>query len=244
MKRRRMMEHKSFAVVDAIPLLNQLPHHVANAIMVVVFLMIIAYLGTRGLRKDQKKYFVPEAKLTFRSAGEMIVEGILKIVKDNMGPRGPEFMMIIGALALFIFTSNVLGLIPGFHSPTENINTTAACAITVFFLTHYYGLREHGIKYLKQFVGPVIWLAPIMVPIELISHLVRPLSLSVRLFGNIFGDHTAFAIFFGLVPLVIPVPMMFLGLFVAIVQTFVFILLSMAYFAGALEGHEHEEHEG
>jgi F-type H+-transporting ATPase subunit a len=237
------MEHKSFVVVDAIPLLNQLPHHVANAIMVVVFLMVIAYLGTRGLRKNTKKSFIPEAKLTFRTAGEMIVEGLLKIVKDNMGPRGPEFMMIIGALALFIFTSNILGLIPGFHSPTETLNTTAACAITVFCFTHYYGIREHGIKYLKQFTGPIIWLAPLMIPIELIGHFVRPVSLSIRLFGNIFGDHYVAGVVFGLVPFLLPLPMMVLGLFVAIVQTLVFILLSMAYFSGAIEGHEHEEHE-
>jgi len=234
------MGHEGFSVVDAIPLLNQLPSHVSNAIVVVVLLMIVAYLGTRGLRRDQKKSFVPEAKLTFRSAGEMIVEGILKIVKDNMGPRGPEFMMIIGALALFIFVSNVLGLIPGFHSPTETLNTTGACAITVFFLTHYYGLREHGIRYLKQFTGPVIWLAPLIVPIELIGHFVRPVSLSIRLFGNIFGDHYVVGVVFGLVPFLLPLPMMALGLFVAVVQTLVFILLSMAYFSGAIEGHEHE----
>jgi F-type H+-transporting ATPase subunit a len=240
MKRRSPMGHEGFSVVDAIPLLNQLPSHVSNAIVVVVLLMIVAYLGTRGLRRDQKKSFVPEAKLTFRSAGEMIVEGILKIVKDNMGPRGPEFMMIIGALALFIFVSNVLGLIPGFHSPTETLNTTGACAITVFFLTHYYGLREHGIRYLKQFTGPVIWLAPLIVPIELIGHFVRPVSLSIRLFGNIFGDHYVVGVVFGLVPFLLPLPMMALGLFVAVVQTLVFILLSMAYFSGAIEGHEHE----
>jgi len=234
------MAHESFSVVDTIPLLNQLPHHVSNAIVVVVFLMIVARLGTRGLRKDQKKYFVPEARLTFRTAGEMIVEGLLKIVKDNMGPRGPEFMMIIGTLALFIFVSNVLGIIPGFHSPTETLNTTGACAITVFCLTHYYGLREHGIKYLKQFTGPIIWLAPLLIPIELIGHFVRPVSLSIRLFGNIFGDHYVVGVVFGLVPFLIPLPMMALGLFVAIVQTLVFILLSMAYFSGAIEGHEHE----
>lgn len=233
------MAHESFSVVDTIPLLNQLPHHVSNAIVVVVLLMIVARLGTRGLRKDQKKYFVPEAKLTFRTAGEMIVEGILKIVKDNMGPRGPEFMMIIGTLALFIFVSNVLGIIPGFHSPTETLNTTGACAITVFCLTHYYGLREHGIKYLKQFTGPIIWLAPLLIPIELIGHFVRPVSLSIRLFGNIFGDHYVVGVVFGLVPFLLPLPMMALGLFVAIVQTLVFILLSMAYFSGAIEGHEH-----
>jgi F-type H+-transporting ATPase subunit a len=241
------MGNEGFSIVKVIPLLNLIPHeysHVAYTIIVIVFLMVIAYLGSRGLRKNSKKYFIPEAKLTFRTAGEMIVEGLLKIVKDNMGPRGPEFMMIIGALALFIFTSNVLGLIPGFHSPTQTLNTTGACAITVFFLTHYYGIREHGIKYFKQFVGPIIWLAPLMIPIELIGHFVRPVSLSIRLFGNIFGDHYVTAVVFGLVPFLVPLPMMVLGLFVAVVQTLVFILLSMAYFAGALEGHEHEEHEG
>ena len=234
------MGHESFSVVDTIPLLNQLPHHVSNAIIVIVLLMIIAILGTRALRKESKRYFVPDAKLTFRSAGEMIVEGIVNIVKENMGPRGPEFMMIIGTLALFIFLSNILGLIPGFHSPTENINTTAACAITVFVLTHYYGFREHGFTYLKQFTGPVIWLIPLMLPIELIGHFVRPVSLSIRLFGNIFGDHTAVAVFFSLVsvPLLIPLPMMVLGLLVAIIQTFVFILLSMTYFSLAIEGHD------
>jgi F-type H+-transporting ATPase subunit a len=232
------MGHESFSVVDTIPLLNQLPHHVSNAIIVIVLLMIVAIVGARALRKESKRYFVPEGRLTFRSGGEMIVEGILGIVKENMGPRGPEFMMIIGTLALFIFLSNILGLIPGFHSPTENINTTGACAITVFVLTHYYGFKEHGIKYLKQFTGPVIWLIPLMLPIELIGHFVRPVSLSIRLFGNIFGDHTAVAIFFSLVPLLLPLPMMVLGLLVAIIQTFVFILLSMTYFSLAIEGHE------
>jgi len=234
------MGHKDFSFVDIIPFLNELPSHVANAIVVIVFLLAIAYLGTKGLRKDPDKYFIPEGRLTFRTAVEMIVEGVLKIVKDNMGPRGPEFMMIIGTLALFIFISNILGLIPGFHSPTETLNTTGACAITVFFLTHYYGFREHGIKYLKHFTGPVIWLAPLMVPIELIGHLVRPVSLSVRLFGNIFGDHYIYAIVFGLIPFLVPLPMMVLGIFVSIVQTLVFILLSMAYFSGSLEEIEHE----
>ncbi len=234
------MGHEHFSVIDMIPFLNQLPPHVANTIVVIVFLMVVAHLGTRGLRKEPKKYFVPEGRLTFRTAGEMIVEGVLKIVKDNMGPRGPEFMMIIGTLALFILVSNILGLIPGFHSPTETLNTTGACAITVFSLTHYYGFREHGIKYLKHFVGPIIWLAPLIIPIELISHLVRPVSLSIRLFGNIFGDHYVCAIVFGLVPFLVPLPMMVLGVFVGIIQTLVFILLSMAYFSGAIEEVEHE----
>jgi len=233
--------HGSFSFVDVIPLLNQLPHHVSNAIVVMVFLLVLAYAGLRKMRKDPEKYIIPEERVTLRNFLELAVEGILKFVKDNMGPRGPEFMMIIGALAFFIFFSNIWGLIPGFHSPTETLNTTGACALTVFFLTHYYGIREHGIKYVKHFLGPVIWLAPLFAPIEMISHLVRPVSLSIRLFGNIFGDHYVLGIVFGLIPLLIPLPMMFLGLFVALVQTLVFILLSMAYFAGAIEEMHEEE---
>mgnify|MGYP000076505338 CR=1 FL=1 len=233
--------HESFSFVDVIPLLDRLPHHVSNAIVVIVFLLALAYAGVRKLQKDPERYIVPEDKVTLRNFLEMAVDGILKFVTDNMGPRGPEFMMIIGGLAFFIFFSNIWGLIPGFHSPTETLNTTGACALTVFFLTHYYGFREHGIKYLKHFMGPVIWLAPLFAPIELISHLVRPVSLSIRLFGNIFGDHFILAIVFSLIPLLIPIPMMVLGIFVAIVQTLVFILLSMAYFAGAIEEMEHGE---
>jgi F-type H+-transporting ATPase subunit a len=234
------MEDHSFALVDYIPLLNELPHHVSYAIIAVVFLLFVAYMGTRGLRKEPERYFVPEGTLTFRTVMEMVVDGILKIIKDNMGPRGPEFMMIIGTLALFIFVSNVMGLIPGFHAPTATLNTTGACAITVFVLTHYYGFREHGISYLKHFMGPVIWLAPFMIIIELIGHFVRPVSLSIRLFGNMFGDHTVYVVVFGLVPFLVPLPMMALGLFVAVVQTLVFILLSMAYFSGAIEEAERE----
>jgi F-type H+-transporting ATPase subunit a len=215
--------------------------YMANTVLVSLFLIIVAILATRGIRKDPKKYLIPESRLTIRTVGEVIVESVLQIVKDNMGSRGPEFMMIIGSLALFIFVSNLLGLIPGFHSPTSNINTTAACALTVFFLTHYYGIKQHGIKYLKQFAGPVIWLAPLIVPVELIGHFVRPVSLSIRLFGNMFGDHAVFLIFVGLVsiPLLYPLFIMLLGILVAIVQTFVFILLSMAYFSGAIGELEH-----
>jgi F-type H+-transporting ATPase subunit a len=233
------MGHEGLSVVDMIPLLNRFPSHVAYAMIVIVLLMIISILATRSIRKETKKHFIPEGCLTARTAGEVIVESLLRLVKENMGPRGPEFMMIIGTLALFILVSNVLGMIPGFQSPTASINTTGACALTVFCLTHYYGVREHGIKYLKQFTGPLIWLAPLMIPIELIGHFVRPVSLAIRLFCNIFGDHKTVAVFFFLVPWLLPLPFMFLGLLVAVIQTFVFILLSMTYFSLAIEGHEH-----
>jgi F-type H+-transporting ATPase subunit a len=182
---------------------------------------------------------VPEAKLSARTFVEVVVEALSGLVESTMGSRGPEFMLIIGTLALFILFNNLSGLVPGFAPATDNVNTTFACSLTVFVLTHVYGVREHGIKYLKHFVGPFWWLAILFVPIELISHLARPLSLGLRLFGNMTGDHLVTAIFFSLVPFLMPVPVLFLGLFVAFVQTFVFILLSMAYFSGAVA---HEEH--
>lgn len=232
------MEHESFSWASLIPFLRDLPPHVSNAFFVSAILLLIVALGYRELKKTEEE-IIPEPRFTFRNLVEMIVEAISKIVADSMGPRGREFILIVGTLALFILFNNLSGLVPGFIPATDNVNTTFACSLTVFVLTHYYGFKEHGIKYLKHFTGPFWWLAPLMVPIEIIGHLARPLSLGLRLFGNITGDHLVTAIFFGLVPLVVPLPVMFLGLFVAFVQTFVFILLSMAYFSGAIS---HEEH--
>ena len=212
--------------------------HVFNGIVVSVILLIIVILGYRQLKRTEDD-IVPEPKLTFRNVVELLVESLSNIILDTMGPRGKEFVLIVGTLALFILFNNLSGLVPGFLPATDNVNTTFACSLTVFFMTHYYGFKEHGIKYLKQFVGPMWALAPLMIPIELIGHFARPLSLGLRLFGNITGDHLVTAIFFSLVPLLLPLVPMFLGLFVAFVQTFVFMLLSMAYFSGAIS---HEEH--
>jgi F-type H+-transporting ATPase subunit a len=232
------MEHEVFTWAGLIPGLAHLPPHVSNGIIVSIILLIIVFAGYRRLKKNEND-IVPEAKLTARTFAEVVVESIAGLVETSMGPRGPEFMLIIGTLALFILFNNLSGLVPGFLPATDNVNTTFACSLTVFVLTHVYGVREHGIKYLKHFVGPFPALAILMIPIELIGHLARPLSLGLRLFGNITGDHLVTAIFFGLVPLLVPLPVMFLGLFVAFVQTFVFTLLSMAYFSGAIA---HEEH--
>jgi len=240
------MGHESFAWASYIPFLSTLPPHVSNAIIVSVILLVIVFLGYKQVRKAEDQ-IIPDEKLTFRNAVELIVELIRSFVIDTMGPRGPQFMLIIGTLALFILFNNLSGLIPGFLPATDNVNTTFACSLTVFVLTHYYGLREHGFRYLKQFIfvsDSMPWYANVilsilMCPIELISHIARPMSLGIRLFGNITGDHLVTAIFFGLVPLLVPVIFMFLGLFVAFVQTFVFSLLSMVYFAGAIS---HEEH--
>lgn len=232
------MEHEEFTWAGLIPWLRDLPPHVSNGLIVSVVLLVLVLLGFRQLKRSENE-LVPEPRLSFRNFLEITVENISKLVLDTMGERGREFILIIGTLALFILFNNLSGLVPGFLPATDNVNTTFACSLTVFVMTHYYGIREHGVKYVKQFIGPYLWLAPLYFPIELIGHLARPLSLGLRLFGNITGDHLVTAIFFSLIPLFIPLPVMFLGLFVAFVQTFVFILLSMAYFAGAIS---HEEH--
>jgi F-type H+-transporting ATPase subunit a len=128
-----------------------------------------------------------------------------------------------------------LGLVPGFEAPTANLNTNASMAIIVFCMTHIMGVKIHGVKYIKQFMGPVWWLTPLMIIIELVSHLVRPLSLTVRLFGNIEGGHIVVAVLFLLAPFFIPLPILFLKIFISIIQTLVFMLLSMMYIAGAME---------
>jgi len=227
----------SWSWADLFPILKDQPH-VFNGIIVSVILLIIVFLGYSQLKKTEDD-IVPSPKLTFRNFVELLADGLANMIVDTMGPRGKEFILIVGTLAIFILFNNVSGLIPGFLPSTDNVNTTFACSLTVFFLTHYYGFKEHGFKYLKQFVGPMWALAPLMIPIEIIGHLARPLSLGLRLFGNMTGDHLVTAIFFSLVPVLIPVVPMLLGLFVAFVQAFVFMLLSMAYFSGAIS---HEEH--
>ena len=231
------MGHEEFTWASLIPGLSGLPVHVSNGIIVSVILLVIMILGYVGLKKS-KDDTLPDDRLTFRNFVEIVVETIAGLVDSNMGPRGREFILIIGTLGLFILFNNLSGLVPGFMPATDNINTTFACSLTVFVLTHVYGVRQHGIKYLKQFMGPIWWLSPIMIPIEVIGHLSRPLSLGLRLFGNVMGDHLVTGIFFLLIPLFVPLVGMFLGTFVAFVQAFVFMLLSMVYFSGAIS----EEH--
>jgi F-type H+-transporting ATPase subunit a len=171
----------------------------------------------------------------FQNVMEVIVEGIDTFLTDTMGPEGRKFFPLIATLGIYILTSNLLGLIPGFESPTANLNTTVSMAVVVFAMTHIVGIRVHGIKYVKQFMGPVWWLAPLMMPIEIISHLSRPLSLSVRLFGNIMGEDIVLAVVLLLVPLLVPLPVFVLMIFTSCIQTVVFMLLTMMYIAGAME---------
>ncbi|MCX7981943.1 MAG: F0F1 ATP synthase subunit A [Syntrophales bacterium] len=205
-----------------------IPIHVSYTWLVMLFLILISFLATRRLNVKPG---------SAQNVMEVVVEALHNLLVDTMGPEGKRFFALIATIGLFIFTSNVLGLIPGFDSPTANLNTNLAMALIVFFLTHIVGVKVHGIKYLKQFVGPSPWLAPIMIPIELVSHIARPVSLTFRLFGNIEGGHIVLLVIAFLVPLLVPLPVLVLKLFVCFIQTLVFMLLSMMYIAGAMEEH-------
>ena len=194
------------------------------------------YKGT----KTADKGIVPPRKMNLRNFFEYTAESVYGMVEGAMGEKNaPRFFPLICTLWIFILFGNLIGLIPGFISPNDTLKTNVGLALLVFVLTHYYGVREHGISYLKHFLGPSLPLAPLMLPIELISHLARPLSLSLRLMGNMLADHKVVFAFFSMVPLVVPIPFMLLGLLVCLIQAIVFCTLTMVYIGMAVE---HEEH--
>jgi len=166
---------------------------------------------------------------------ETIVSGLENFVVDIMGPEGRQYLSLIGSLFLFILVCNLEGLIPGFDSPTANINTTLALALVTFAATHYIGVKRHGIGYIKHFMGPMWALAPLMLPIEIISHFARVMSLTFRLFGNMVAKHKLLLVLALLAPYIAPVPILGLGLLVAFVQALVFTLLTMLYLSGSVE---------
>ncbi len=205
-----------------------LPDHVTYTILVMAILALLGFLATRRMDIYPNRV---------QNVMEVFVNAFHNLLVDTMGEHGKRFFPLIATIGFFILFSNLIGLIPGFDSPTASLNTTVAMALVVFFLTHIVGVQVQGLKYFKQFLGPVWWLIPLMMPIEIISHLSRPLSLSVRLFGNIQGGHIVVAVIFVLVPLLVPLPILILKILISVIQTLVFMLLSMMYIAGAMEEH-------
>lgn len=171
----------------------------------------------------------------FQNFFEVIIGGLENFIEEIMGPEGKHYFTLIAGLFLFILVCNLEGLIPGFDSPTANLNTTAALALCSFTATHFIGIKRHGIGYIKHFFGPMWALAPIMFIIEVISHLARVLSLSFRLFGNMVAKHKLLLVLALLAPYIAPVPILGLGLLVAFVQAGVFTLLTMLYLSGSIE---------
>jgi F-type H+-transporting ATPase subunit a len=170
---------------------------------------------------------------------EVIISGLENFVVSITGDEGRWLFPLLATIFIFIAVSNLVGLVPGFLPPTANINTTGAFAIVVVVFTHVIGVRYHGAKYIKHFLGPVWWLAPLMFIIELIGHVARVLSLSIRLFGNMMAHEMVLAILFMLVGAwLLPIPIMVMGILVSFVQAFVFFLLSLMYFQAAMD-HAH-----
>ena len=234
------------------------PDHVTYTWVVMIVLIAIAAVARGQLS------LVPRGLQNFL---EVVLEQFIGLIDDVIGHEGRRYLPLIGTLGLFILLGNLIGLVPGMTGPTTNLNTTAACALVVFFAYHYIGVRKQGaVTYMKHFMGPVPALAPLMIPIELISHLARPLSLTLRLFGNMFGGHILLAIIFflmgldgligwalsgslagvivggigGAIMILFTVGFLYpLKILVSFLQAFIFVMLTMLYISAAIEEGEH-----
>lgn len=219
--------------ISMIPILGELQNHVAMTLLVGLILVVTTFVARGQLltvMKAKDGGLVPEARLTYRNFFEIIAESLFRLTESVIGHHdAPTYFPIIGSLFVFIFFSNIVGLIPGILPPTDNLNTTLALGLFVFIYYNFAGIRANGMGYFKQFFGPVLWLAPLMLVIELASHVFRPLSLALRLRGNIMGDHIVLGVFSSLVPILLPVIFYGLGVFVAFIQAFVFCLMTMVY---------------
>jgi len=218
--------------------------HVPWAIVAAAFLTFVALVAGRRFR-DTENAIRPPTKFGLVAAVELLLEAVYNLAAGMMEEKWVKATFpILATLTLFIGLCNVMGAIPGLLPATESLNTTMPMAIVVFFATHYFGVRAQGVGYLKHFLGPIshpaaLPLMLLMVVIETIGHLARVLSLSIRLMGNMVADHTVLGIFLGLIPFIVPIPIQILGLLIALVQTFVFLILSTVYFSMAVEHADH-----
>lgn len=234
------MDH-SFTLLTYVPGFAQLPYHIATALFVAIVLVVLTGVARLKLAGAGAN-LVPDGKVSILNIFEMIAEGLFAFVESMIGKKdAPKFFPLIGALFLFIFFSNVLGLFPGMLPPTQDMNTTLAMGLFVFVYYNWIGIKEAGFDYLKHFFGPVVYIAPLLFVIELISHAVRPFSLALRLSGNMTGDHMVLGVMTDLAPagLGIPIPFYCLGLMICFIQAFVFSLLTMVYIAMARDSAHH-----
>ena len=222
--------------------------HVIALFLVIAVMLALALFARSGLAQAEKGDILPDSTLTARNVVELLMEAVLSLMQFTMSREAAlRHFWIVGPLAFFILFSNLLGLIPGFLPPTESFNTTFACGAIVFIYYNVDALRRMGFGHIAHMANPVgePWgwiLAPLFLPVELISHCIRPVSLSVRLLCNIAGDHLVLGVFVGIAPFLLPIPFMALGLFVALVQTFIFTLLSCVYIGEVEANVAHHEH--
>jgi len=226
------MEHHYYFLVEILSGLGfgHFAHeaaHVIHSWLVMIILIVGSLLLVKGIQMVPRKG---------QNVIEVVIQSLENFMLEITGPEGKAFFPYIATIFFYILISNLIGLIPGFVSPTANVNTTLSLALCTFVLTHAIGIKYHGAKYIKHFLGPMLILAPLMLVIELIGHLARVMSLTMRLFGNIFGKEKLLGILFGLAGLYLaPLPVLFLGILVSFIQAVVFMLLSIMYFAGAME---------
>ncbi len=213
------------------------PDHLFPDYLVMIFIVAFFLILFFGL-SSRKLSLIP-GKL--QSVLELIVETLENLLEDTVGEQGKKYLPVIATVGLFILFCNLLGLVPGLMAPTSKLNVTAGCALVVFVYYHWEGIKAQGFfRYLKHFIGPIPLLAPFLLPIEIISHFSRPVSLSIRLFGNIFAEELLIVIIASIIPYFLPLPFMAVAIFTSIIQAFVFVLLACIYIAGAV-AHE-EEH--
>jgi len=220
---------KLFEMVGLDHFAHEYPH-VVYSWVVMALLMIAGAVASKNIT------MVPAKMQNFF---EVMISGIEEFMVENTGEEGRWLLPLAATVFIYVFVGNLIGLVPGFFPPTASINTTLSCALVVVVFTHVIGIKYHGVKYIKHFLGPVWWMSPLIFVIEIIGHLARILSLTFRLFGNMLGHEIVLAILFALAgAFFAPLPIMALGIFVAFVQAFVFFLLSIIYFTGAME-HAH-----
>lgn len=209
-----------------------IPDYIVMCLIVAAVLILFFGLASRRLN------IVPSR---LQGMLELIIQAFENILVEIIGERGKKYLPLIATIGLFVLSCNLLGLVPGLMSPTSKLNVTLGCALVVFFYYHWQGIKTQGLlKYLKHFTGPIPLLAPLLLPIEVISHFSRPVSLSVRLFGNIFAEELLIIVIASIIPFFVPLPFMAIALFTATIQAFVFVLLSCIYIGGAVA--DEEEH--
>ncbi len=238
------LEHPSplVALINLLlaPLHIHVPDHMVFVGLITLFILFIGFAIRASLSVDNpgKLQIILEDIVTF----------IVGVLEGNMGPKGRKYLPLLGTLFVFILIGNLMGQIPGLGSPTSNINVPFACALTLWLYYHWQGIMANGVvNYVKHFAvmpGVPVALAPMIFVIEIISHLSRVLSLTLRLFGNIFGEHLVVLILASIVPFIVPLPIQFLGLIVGPLQAFIFMTLGAIYLTAATHVDDHGDELG
>ena len=219
-----------------------------QAVVLAAFLLVLGGLAVRRRVVQTDGGIIPDEGLSIRNVLEVIVEALVDQARSVMGEEYRRYFPVVGSVFFFVMVSNLMSLVPGLGGATSDVNTALAWAIISFVVYNYVGIKTHGWKYIYQFMGPSLqekeiggkhyhirWLAPVFLPLEILLHAARVLTLTVRLVANMFADHTVILIWLGIVPLLLPAIFMGLGLVVSVLQAFVFSLLTMIYIGQALQ---------